>query len=48
VKVGDGPTAARFRVPDPEALAGLLAGLAADVAAAAGEADPARGATPRA
>lgn len=52
VKVGDGPTAARYRVPDPDALAGLLTGLAADVAAAdpggAGEADPARGATPRA
>ncbi len=52
VKVGDGPTAARYRVPDPEALAGVLAGLAADVAAgsgpAAGEADPARGAAPRA
>lgn len=53
VKVGDGSTAARYRVPDPEALAGLLAALAADVAAAdpggdgrTGEADTARGATP--
>jgi len=46
VKVGDGPTVARYRVPDPQALAGLLAGLAADVAAAPGPdgpgTDPAR------
>ncbi|GIG35429.1 trehalose-phosphatase [Cellulomonas pakistanensis] len=54
VKVGEGTTAAGYRVPDPEALAGLLAGLAADVAAAAppphaaGEADPAREDAPRA
>lgn len=49
VKVGDGPTAARYRVPDPEALSALLAGLAADLAsgaAGAGAADPARGAPP--
>lgn len=29
IKVGDGPTAARFRVPDPEAVAELLAGFVA-------------------
>jgi trehalose-6-phosphatase len=28
VKVGDGPTAARHRVRDPEAVADLLVGLA--------------------
>lgn len=34
VKVGDGATAARFRVADPEELAALLSGLAAAVAGA--------------
>lgn len=55
VKVGEGATSAGYRVPDPEALAGLLAGLAADVAEAGaagaadgGEADPARGGASRA
>lgn len=33
VKVGDGPTAARFRVADPQQATDLLVGVAADVAA---------------
>ncbi|MCG7288046.1 trehalose-phosphatase [Cellulomonas sp. ACRRI] len=50
VKVGEGPTAAGYRVPDPAALAAVLAGLAAGLdprsgagdGGGAGEADPAR------
>jgi trehalose-phosphatase len=38
VKVGDGATVARYRVADPEALAGLLADLADLARAVAGEA----------
>jgi trehalose 6-phosphate phosphatase len=46
VKIGDGATHARFRVPDPDAFAALLTDLAAALAVA--PADPAPGTPPRA
>jgi trehalose 6-phosphate phosphatase len=46
VKIGDGATHARFRVPDPDAFAALLTDLAA--ALAVSPADPAPGTPPRA
>jgi trehalose 6-phosphate phosphatase len=46
VKIGEGPTHARFRVPDPDAFAALLTDLAA--ALTHPPADPAPGTPPRA